>query len=508
MTAMEKNIHDDRLDEFVKKSFDGYSEEPGMDMWDRIEVGLPPEEPGKPLGFTWRGYRWQLAAAIVILLLIARLVCVEKYYQEKLRAATQQNDLTENFSQSNEIAIPPSTTQISSHQPENAEATQLINKNEGSHKALEKSPKIDNVDKGVAQTTNNSDITSMHGNSDKPDIADSQIKTLESIGNSTDKELIENHHQKPIVSNDKTKVSVTPEFSNFQTIANKLSDVEYNHKPVINGVETQPVKVKTGLGWYASLDVMPQLIVEKTITPKRPGGKDSPRQLLASRQESPELSANLSLRIGKQISPRFALETGIGYQRFSRKARHAVGFEYRDGHVIQNPGGAESRNFEYDLNTYSGSATVSLRTEVSGSDVPNDHERLAIIINSEEVLKTLQFPLIGVARLGNGNTRGIIKAGVVGNYLYENTLALTAFALQNNKLRLRNSDGHSVQLSRPKNFVLGYLVSAGVEFRIGRSLSLALSPTLAGDFKRTDPQTGTLPGHTTFGLDMGVNLWF
>lgn len=45
---MEKNIHDDRLDDFVKKSFDGYSEEPGMDMWDRIEVGLPPEEPGKP----------------------------------------------------------------------------------------------------------------------------------------------------------------------------------------------------------------------------------------------------------------------------------------------------------------------------------------------------------------------------------------------------------------------------------------------------------------------------
>lgn len=139
---MEKNIHDDRLDDFVKKSFDGYSEEPGMDMWDRIEVGLPPEEPGKPLGFTWRGYRWQLAAAIVILLLIARLVCVEKYYQEKLRAATQQNDLTENFSQSNEIAIPPSTTQISSHQPENAEATQLINKNEGSHKALRKALKL------------------------------------------------------------------------------------------------------------------------------------------------------------------------------------------------------------------------------------------------------------------------------------------------------------------------------------------------------------------------------
>ncbi|MEZ4893460.1 MAG: hypothetical protein R2778_10655 [Saprospiraceae bacterium] len=50
------------MDDFVKKSFDGYSEEPGMDMWDRIEGGLPPEEPGKPLGFTWRATdgNWRL----------------------------------------------------------------------------------------------------------------------------------------------------------------------------------------------------------------------------------------------------------------------------------------------------------------------------------------------------------------------------------------------------------------------------------------------------------------
>jgi len=85
---MEKNIQDDRLDDYVRKSFEDYEEAPASDMWGRIEEELPPVAPesgttaGRP---PIRRYLWQLTAAASILLLISSLVCGRLYYENKIR---------------------------------------------------------------------------------------------------------------------------------------------------------------------------------------------------------------------------------------------------------------------------------------------------------------------------------------------------------------------------------------------------------------------------------------
>jgi cytoskeletal protein RodZ len=89
---MEKNIHNDPMDDFVKKSFEEYAENPSENMWDRIEVDLLPTENHKPLWYAWRNYRWQLAAAAVILLLVSRLMCVQYYYEAKLRSISGEKE--------------------------------------------------------------------------------------------------------------------------------------------------------------------------------------------------------------------------------------------------------------------------------------------------------------------------------------------------------------------------------------------------------------------------------
>ena len=97
---------------------------------------------------------------------------------------------------------------------------------------------------------------------------------------------------------------------------------------------------------------------------------------------------------------------------------------------------------------------------------------------------------------------------VLGNYFVKNEIALSAFAFENHKLRLRHSDGFSVEYKRPQHFILGYQLAAGLEFRLNKNLNLAVVPTFTGDFKRNDPQLGKLPGHSTFGVNLGANWWF
>ena len=93
---MEKNIHNDHLDDYVRKSFEDYEENPASDMWGRIEEELPPVVPEpvvRPGIGSIRRYFWQMSAAAAILLLISSLVCGRLYYENKIRerSAVQQN---------------------------------------------------------------------------------------------------------------------------------------------------------------------------------------------------------------------------------------------------------------------------------------------------------------------------------------------------------------------------------------------------------------------------------
>ncbi|HMG15134.1 MAG TPA: hypothetical protein VK590_06795, partial [Saprospiraceae bacterium] len=86
---MEENIHNDKLDEFVNRSFESYSENPPDSLWDAIEAGLetPVIHPVKVAGFPI----WKYAAGLLILLLSAALITQHLFYKEKLNQITQAN---------------------------------------------------------------------------------------------------------------------------------------------------------------------------------------------------------------------------------------------------------------------------------------------------------------------------------------------------------------------------------------------------------------------------------
>lgn len=499
---MEKNIHDDRLDDYIKKSFDDYEENPSPDMWDRVEGGMPAAKVKPPVRYFFSAYRWQLAAATVILLLISRLVCVQFYYEDKLRTISEQQ-LKALPTDGGNAPEPLSIIETTTSKP--AEPTGLPGEMthnysaESSHIAADieakRSNKVAHKPANASNNTRNNRI---------PLVAASPGKKMQTQVSPITEQPVPNN----IASLEPATPALVrvPKIAEFQTLTFKTPLLSFDRTAQPSMVDVPIKKFKSASGWYAGISITPHLIVEKTVTPHRT--MPNPRRLFANKQERPQVSANVAVRLGKKISSRFALESGLGFQSLTRKATHLARFEYRDGHTIQNPGGQDSRSFDYDLNTYGGSASVSLRTELSGSDIPGADEQVRALITSKESIQLLQIPFLGVGRFGHGRTQAVIKAGLVGNYFVKNQIALSAFAFENHKLRLRHSDGFSVEYKRPQHFILGYQLAAGLEFRLNKNLNLAVVPTFTGDFKRNDPQLGKLPGHSSFGVSMGANWWF
>jgi hypothetical protein len=519
---MERNIHDDRLDDYVKGSFEDHTENPATDMWERIESQLPEGE-RKPLWYAWRRFGWPMAAALAIFLLIARLVCVEVYYKEKLQkiAAEQtqaahsriQDPLPKTNSASDNSAEKLSNTKSQFSENNLTARQETAGTNTRSTGWKQEQPLLQ-VAKIVGPSAGN---TGANGNPTTPfntfpkplNISETQrlpaINTNDTVFASNPSALDNQTHPIPALQPD-SSASQPLTFEkplDFQIIPQKSPALSFERPETPIALTVPTKKHKEPSGWYMGVFATPHYTVERTAQVSRPGL----RPLFTSQQERPQVSSDISLRIGKKINNRFAIESGLGYQHLNRTATHLARFEYREGQTIQNPGGAESRSFDYDLNTYSGSASVSLRMEVAGSNTPAALERVGARITSKESLKIIQVPVLGVARLGQGRLKAVLKAGVLGSYLAENSFEFTAQRLENTKLRFRTQDGYTIRFNRPQRFTWGYQLSAGAEFRLTKSLSISAAPTLSGDFLRKDTQFGRLPEQTAVGMNLGVVLW-
>ncbi len=519
---MEKNIHDDRLDDYVKGSFEDYAENPATDMWERIEGQLP-EEP-KPVWYAWRRFGWPMAAGLVILLLIARLVFVEGYYEEKLqKISAQQDQAGQNGMQIPTLkpslpindAYEKSTAGTVMVEPDNTSTT--VQKTDTKTKAPAQKQqqasttttkiakpgesKVEAIDKQALQETALPKTLNNNASQEFPGIKTADLSLLSAVQQAENQRPSVPALPRDSMADIAIKIEEHPD---FQILAQKSPMLSISNLTTPNSVAITTKKYKEDSGWYMGLFGTPHFTLEKTKQTVRPG----PRRRFTSQQERPQVSSDISLRVGKKINSRFAIESGLGYQHLNRTATHLARFEYREGQSIQNPGGMETRSFDYDLNTYSGSASVSLWMEVSGSDAPAAMERVGALITSKESLQILQVPVLGVARLGQGRVKAVLKAGVLGSYLMKNSFEITAYRLENHKLRIRNQDGYSVQFNRPQHFIWGYQLSAGAEFRLTKNLSLSAAPTLSGDFQRKDPQQGRLPGQTAVGMNLGVIWWF
>jgi hypothetical protein len=458
---MEKNIHHDPLDDYVRRSFDDHEENPASDMWSRIEAELPDAPPGQ----TWRVFllrnRLRLAAA-VILLLLSGLVCEHFYYENKLRdLATQAHPLQKQ----QETVTPEIVANTDQSGPGKKQPLPRMAPVGSTPRVTTPPPTPPPAGRGASARKTETTVG-------KP-----PLSTREEVSHSAITALPQPEYQ----------------------------PISLNQAPLpAGGGGGGGVPARALSGWYIGLHATPQRTFETaTPTAHQPGM----RPVFTGQSEHPEVATGWWLRIGKSVGRRWGLESGIGFSESTRTTAHTARFRFADGDI--HPGGpgpiGQRRNFSYDLNTYGGSASVSLRMESADASAPvTDAEPVVVKISTTEHAQLLRIPLLLTHRMGSGRLTVVAKAGLTGNFFLKNDLAISARTSQNNRLRFaQNTDNFAFE--RSGNFFLGYWASAGLEYRWNRSLSLVAEPAVSGNFARKDAQGRRLPDQVLAGVNVGLN---
>jgi len=506
---MENKIHDDQLDDYVRKSFEDYEETPSGGMWDRIAGDLQPEVVPTPR-LSFRRYRWQMAAAAIVLL-VSGLVYEHFYYEQKIRdLGTRNND-----KQDLPVEKPPMGSSKDVEKNALHDSRQQIGGGVFFEKNLE--PLVShsrNIETpfdsqgGTQSHPPTQNVLSQNPNPAAQTLKKSSIQNQvlpENINNTPaapKRELGAEEYgvENPVAA--ETLASFAKP-ADFEPLASQtfVPKTESRAQPVLRRLHIEPLKEPSG--WYAGLQSTPHFIIDNTPTPgRRPGG----RPVFISRQEKPEISADWWLKVGKKLSPRLSLESGVGFRKISRTATHTPHFRFGEGMM---GGGPHRRDFTYDLNTYGGSAAVNLRMEqVDGAPV-QDTEPISLRIKTSERTQLLRIPLLMAYRLGNGRLHSTIKAGLTGNFFLKNELDISARVSQSSRFQpVQGSGGHTVQLENQGKFFMGYWLSAGAEFKLSRHVSFVAEPSFSGDFPRNDASGRRLPEHFSLGLNVGVNYYF
>lgn len=536
---MEENIHDDKLDDYVRQSFEDYEESPPADMWGRVAADLEPSaEAPMPL-VAYRRYAWQAIAAAVILLLLSTLVCEHLYYEEKLKVLSEKvlsgpetqpkNEKTANLALEKATSVlspdielastESSTAQLNLNEAAPATANELfekkkkkdsvnrLNRSENATTVLESS-----VSERLQKTQEPMNIPQfVKGASDPSSNPIASSFSEKSPQNLEGESAFNEEIATEVVSQPmpKTRASAMLDVQNppaalsLHVLPTSISPVQ---APAVNFPAPSPVSIRPHQhsgDWYLGIHTSLLNVNQTARTPMaRPG-----RFAFANEPENTRNSSVWWLKTGKKLNAHFFLETGLGYQEMTHRAMHTARFRYRDGILQgQNP---LLRNFDYDLNTYGGTAEVRMRMEqTTPGTPPSDDDPVILRIRTEERTTFVRIPLLLGYKLRSGRLSGVFKAGLLGNFVLENEIDITTRTSQHPRLRpVAGAAGYTLDLN-PQKFFLGYLASAGAEFKLGKHLSILAEPAFMGDFPRKDSNNRQLPERFYLGLNVGANYYF
>lgn len=482
---MEENLHEDKMDDYVRKSFEEYEVSPPSDMWNRVSANLEDAPERMPLWLTFRKMGWQLLAAGVILVLSSTLVCEHLYYESQLLELTHatQTDGVMNSQTSTSMegasSTPdrqtPETTQIpiALHSP--------LPVQHATSGATNKQPQFypsQPVDQMIQQSLQQGAAT------ENPTSGEAMV--VDAVQQETAKQL-----------NRINCENIQIPLNSLQQIAPSLPAL------VASPLASQPIihPKKGQTGWYAGVEtsIMCRLEKAQTVAP-RPG-----RPVFTSEATGSPITSIYWLKVGKQWQNHWSLESGLGHQQTNRTAIHRPTFRFGDGtHMGTGP----RRNFNYDLNTSNGTAEVSLRMEQTQPGNPSDDEPVNLRIETEESTQWIRVPVLLGYQWGERRLKGFVQTGLLANMVVRNQLNIAARVSENARFKpVDGQDGYTINLTQ-KRFVPGYWLGAGLGYQVGQHLLIQAEACLSGDFPRNDLYRRRLPERYQAGVNLGLSYYF
>jgi hypothetical protein len=493
---MKDNFNQDRLEEFFRKSLEGYEENPPSDSWKKIRAGIPQKDKRRGLGaWLWLG-----------LLLLALVIAGSQYFTsqrfENLEAKVEElndrqsipNTVSEN--ENTELSQPNAST----FQDESGELTLTS----------ESKPEILSSanNKGVHQKTTPTRLSAIgKTNPAAPETQLSQKENPPSNNNITEALTPDNSREKYSVpakkashSYDKEKYSELPDILTEEDLSgedNSITEVVEEIENLNSDKIKDSKKVKSGRQGEESLLFPFELVYGiKTMAPAF-----MTRELDQSEQKVWDLAVLGDIPINNN----WTFQMGLGYRKLNMSGTTEVRAQYSENGAIGNTDIGISRDYRFDVpNEVAEIAITGTLTQYFEENRLDENlepgDNMSFSTTVEHSTEHLIFPFFisGHTYFGRFGLRA--KAGLVGTVQFGQKHSLSVSEFDNENLVFDFQDSRVTYVYGGPKVEAAF--SGGLEFRVWEDFWIFGEPAI--NLPLIGKHTVSKP--TFYGVQMGI-IW-
>lgn len=499
---MKNNYPHDPLEEYFRQTLGEHEALPPEDLWERMEPSLPP-----PAAVPW----WMPYRAMLVLGSLALLLLFALFLPG---SALHRCPLPTPLSS----LIPLATRSVGEHQAPTSSPLPNVTQHSPNHRR--EKPSLSPREAAQQPRSAAQESEYLHTQHLKFKQQHAKANTAEDLAAQTTVNTSDEPSNPPAPTRSYTGPTPTSSASAATATPLPLFHLHAPLRPVAPSKPSLPPVLPATVpplwagqslsGWSLGLYGAVILPPEASSLPARGGG---PRPLAFVRQPQPRhLLGEGSLRVGKQLSTRWSIETGLAYSKQQHTTIYLSRFRFGDGRPSPGGGGPQPSRREYAhyLNTPAGSATVDFRMEpTTSADPVGSEEIVRVRAEATEAFEVLKVPLlVSYSIVKSGRLTGTARAGVVAEVFLRNDWQLSAFVSENARVRLTPGFKPAVQWTPARNGSIGYWLSVGVAYRCHRHILFSVEPTLTGRFAHKDATGRPLPNPAMLGLQAGMlYLW-
>ncbi len=530
---MEENLHNDKLEDFLRKSLEGHSEDPPGDLWSKIAANLEPPVAELPtdaprqltprLGVLRNWWSVAAAAAVVMGLLVGQHLYFSskinklnealKENATQLEQLEQQRLVEEERKQMEQTTLPIEEAQEGAAAQgtatiDNTKATterQITQQQTGavantgtvSSKAKKQRNKVD----GAAQHSPVVDNKSREATANEP------------VAN-------QDHIAKTALTTPPEELAVAKQADMPQVWGRKLNPIDFPEPKAPLTSSIIPAAKQMGTRFSVGLQAMPMVtntqisrVKEDRGHPSGPGNQFGERKSFTVDKEKSYKSWMTGVVVETNITPRLRLVTGVNYRTVDNETTHTLSLDFKDRSNRWEPGqpppSQHEHEFQYNLNTAAGTVEMAVRAESDdpASAIP-ETEKVEATISTSEHLAFASVPVYANYSLGQGRLRVLAKAGIFLNFLLESDFSIDDIASKNDRFRFDRQKPQRGLPSDLQSLSASYMAGLGLEYQLTKSLSLRAEPTVMGSLTSLHNNRFIESSEFSAGLNMGVMYSF
>ncbi len=497
---MEDKLHNDGLEDFLRKSFEQYDDSPSDGLWDKIESDLA-GQPVRPLA-TVR--RWWIVAAAVLLALV---VCQHFYYNNEMAQLSKKVEQNEAELRRLEQQKAAPQIPVEEVQPPGEINTDLnptaTNPPNFAGRTQPQGPQrmagekvFENNQNDEAKVGFDTEIPPIDKLENTPFFIETQRGGL--VGVNGNSEIIQN-----------SQLPSTPDFIDVLDLKELNSMAAGQQLPTMPPAFEQIIPAKPKGKFSIGVHHIEMNTRERISTLIQRPMPMNGRRIFDGRKTNQGHTRITGLVANYDTGGNWFVESGINLRAAEFTNLHRPALKFKD-RVIPNgtPPGSQ-HEFDYSLNTTAGLVDIEVRAEQTDAGVViSEDDDIRMEISTKQTVEYVSLPFLVGHRFGHGRLRFELKAGFMANFLTKNDFKITKVSFLDTRFRGSNTvrpRGHGPNL---KSTTFDLMAAAGLEYKIGNGWSASLSPTLLKSSSNRHLDRYIQSSSFSVGIDVGVGFKF